>query len=454
MSKFKNPGYMIDRPEPSEIFLNARHIAGSQLQGEFNKNKGQVPDSRDYKWIKAEMTYPSFDHITFGYGNQVFSVLVDLCDIKGSHLTDKERDRFIKATTENNLVPCLFSITLPELRPLHEGWNLTHFTSGKPVIPADITTNENIPMSEWELHNFAIQIVRNYIVQEKIGTILSFCDVLQINPQIWFDDLKGNRAWVIVRHIRRPNDAEITNCLGFEKTNPQIKEYDGYFAGVSFASSATVLYDLEGNIIPPSKRFTGSAPLYRGDVFFVNFQGLQRIHVTTNGTRKPGQKDITVNISPLRRQTETSVNQQSSPKLNRKESDNLPEGARTHKLDACRAFARMMNTLDSSHSLPWLEEDCKYTSQWVKESINGSAAYLTYLRGKLNSIKRTGRRVWAEIAYTDVLGTEPCVMLSQTTRDNLVAMLLLKINEGKISEMKMCNVPSMNEYRMTGEFPE
>jgi hypothetical protein len=278
MSIFRKRGYEIDRPEHPEIFLKARRIAGSQLQGEFNKNKGRVSESRDYKWIKAELTYPSFDHLTFGYKNQVFSVLVDLCEDEHSTLTERERDRFLKATSENNLVPCRFRVMLPMLRPTSEGWNLTHFTTGARIIPNEIANEINIPMSEWELRNFAVQVVRNHIEQERKGNILSFCDVLRIDPQIWFEDVNGNRCWVVVRNLK--NENEVSHWIGLEKSNPQLKPYDGFFAGVSLASSTPILCDTDGNLIPLSERFSGKAPLYRGDQFYVKFDGLQRIHVS------------------------------------------------------------------------------------------------------------------------------------------------------------------------------
>ncbi|HQM51192.1 MAG TPA: hypothetical protein PLJ71_21125 [Candidatus Hydrogenedentes bacterium] len=279
MSIFEKPGYQIDRPEPSQLFLKARNIAGLRLQEQFNKNNGCVEESRDYKWIKAELTCPSFDHLTFGYKNQVFSVLVDLRDSQQSYLSRQERDRFITATTENNLVPCLFPIMLPELKPAHAEWNLTHITTGKSVVPNEVATDENMPMSEWELHNFVIQIVRNHLEHDKRSRILSFCDILQINPQIWFDDAAGNTCWVLVRHLKQPEDGAISKWIGLEKLNPPLKGYDGFFAGVSLASSAPILHDQQGNLIPLSERFSGKAPLYRGDQFYIEFDGLQRIHV-------------------------------------------------------------------------------------------------------------------------------------------------------------------------------
>lgn len=38
MSKYGEIQYLIDRPEPSEIFIRASHIAGSQLQNHFKAN--------------------------------------------------------------------------------------------------------------------------------------------------------------------------------------------------------------------------------------------------------------------------------------------------------------------------------------------------------------------------------------------------------------------------------
>jgi hypothetical protein len=131
----------------------------------------------------------------------------------------------------------------------------------------------------------------------------------------------------------------------------------------------------------------------------------------------------------------------------------IPEDQDPMKLDACRGYARMMNNLDVSHIAPWLAEDVTYSSQWVMEDMHGKEAYLNYIKGKLASIKRTGSRVWAEIAYTDAFGAGPCVVLSQGSQDNLTATLLLEIRDGKIISMIMCAVPSPNECRRTGEIP-
>jgi hypothetical protein len=272
--------YEIDRTEPSPQFLNARNVAGCALQEQFKRLGGKVETPKDFRWVKAELTWPSFDHLTFAYGNRVFSVLVDAVDGGRSGISRQAMDRFLDATRQNNLVPCVFPVKLETMKPVSAGWNLFDAVGQTPVEPESFDMSKQIVMSEWELRNFAIQIVRDSITEDGVSEILSFTDVLGVDPQIWFQDGQGNRAWVIVRHCRQITGNEWEEHAGFEKSNPQLRPYDGYFAAVSLASSAPFLYDLEGKLIPLSQRFTGDAPLYRGDSFHIKFEGLKRIHVS------------------------------------------------------------------------------------------------------------------------------------------------------------------------------
>jgi hypothetical protein len=58
------------------------------------------------------------------------------------------------------------------------------------------------------------------------------------------------------------------------------------------------------------------------------------------------------------------------------------------KSDALRAYATMINTLDASHIEPLLAEDFHYLSQMVFEELESKQAFLTYIRGKLKTIKK------------------------------------------------------------------
>lgn len=283
MSAPEHGSYPIDGAEPPQEFLQARNVAGGTLESHFKKEAGKAEPSKDYRWIKAELTWPSFDHLTFGYGNQVFSVLVDLVDLVDggtSALSQLERDRCLKACRENNLVPCLFRVDARTFQPMEAGWNLRHLEDQQPVVPAEHATAEKIPMSAWERRNFAIQVVRDHIKEKRGTATLSFCDVLGIDPQIWFEEANGARCWVIVRDYGIIRGDEKQEFIGIEKLHAQLRPFDGFFAAVSFASSEPVLLDLDGKIIPLSKRFDGTAPLYRGDGCHIKFTSLERIHVS------------------------------------------------------------------------------------------------------------------------------------------------------------------------------
>ena len=285
MEKYGDIQYLIDRPEPSEIFLKARNLAGAQIQEQFNSlNNNEVNSSYDgFKWIKAELTFPSFDNLTFIYKNSIFAVVIELINIQGSSFNQQQRERLFKACDDNNLIPCLFKIKIQgkqqnsflnifkgkdtqndyELIPVENGWNLFEARSNNKVNPEIIVNERPTKMSPWELNNFAIQIVRTEI--QKLGNeILSFCDLPEINPQIWFKDKNGNINWVIVKHTTSDQDLNYREWVGLENKNAQLLPYDGFFASVQFFSEQT----------------NSSTDLNRGDAMNVNYKRIERIYVS------------------------------------------------------------------------------------------------------------------------------------------------------------------------------
>lgn len=271
--------YTIDPCQPSELFLRARNVAGITLQEMFNRHGGLAEPSHDYKWIKSELTWPSFDHLTFGYQNQVFSVLVELIINGKSQLSDREIKRCVSTCIENNLIPCSFRVDASTLKPIASGWNLRHLENQDDIIPQDCVDEVKVEMSAWEIRNFCIQIVRGYIEKNLQAEVLSFCDVIGVDPQIWFQDNQGQRSWVVVRNYTQLSGNEKDEWIGFEKSNPKLTSYDGFLAAIAVVSSEPIVLDLDAKIVPLSKRFDGTAPVYRGDGFYVDFKGLQRIFV-------------------------------------------------------------------------------------------------------------------------------------------------------------------------------
>ena len=113
----------------------------------------------------------------------------------------------------------------------------------------------------------------------------------------------------------------------------------------------------------------------------------------------------------------------------------------------------MMNTLDASHLEPFLADDFHYASQWVFDEIESKNAYLEYIIPKLQTIRKSGAKVWAEMGWLDREVPGPCVVMAQGDKENLLALALVEVVAGKIRRIDLCAAPSPRSARRTGEYP-
>jgi hypothetical protein len=146
---------------------------------------------------------------------------------------------------------------------VEQGWNLFDPINNYKIDPINLSTEEPAIMSKWELSNFAIQIVTAGIIKEE-NQVLSFCDMPEINPQIWFKNKEGKVSWIIVKHITNDNDLNYRKRVGLEQKNEQLLPYDGYYALVQFES----------------KKSNSINILNRGELISINYKGLERIYLS------------------------------------------------------------------------------------------------------------------------------------------------------------------------------
>lgn len=123
------------------------------------------------------------------------------------------------------------------------------------------------------------------------------------------------------------------------------------------------------------------------------------------------------------------------------------------KEQALKAYATMMNTLDASFLEPLLAEDFHYASQWVLAEIESKSAYLEYIVPKLDAIRKSGAAAWAEMGWLDRELPGPCVIMAQGDKDNLLAVVLTKVEDGKIRRLDLCGAPSPHSARRSGIYP-
>jgi len=270
---------LLDRPEPSPALVRARQLAGHHLEEQFKfRYNNSVDEHKNYRWIKSEWTYPSFEHFTFAYKNQLFPVFVELIENGVSSITEKNITNLVNSSKRYNLIPCIFKMKVISYQnnryenycshnmnnnyfyPISNGWNLYDPLTGDDIIPEDLGNELPIALSDWEMLNFAIQIVIDDI-KKKGWKIFSFCDIPEINPQIWIEDNFGKRCWVIVRNIEREEDNEPHKWINIIKDTDILKNFDGYFAGVRFLST------------------NGSKTILRGEASFIDYKGIKSAYL-------------------------------------------------------------------------------------------------------------------------------------------------------------------------------
>ncbi len=123
-------------------------------------------------------------------------------------------------------------------------------------------------------------------------------------------------------------------------------------------------------------------------------------------------------------------------------------------------LARAWNNLDVSILEPYIAEDVIYWSQQVLTDMTGKKAVIEYLTNKMEAIRNSsGPKVYAELGETKPFPMapdppEPCVILAQGDKNNIDALVLIKIESGQINSIALCSdAPHPSTALRTGEYP-
>ena len=121
-------------------------------------------------------------------------------------------------------------------------------------------------------------------------------------------------------------------------------------------------------------------------------------------------------------------------------------------------YAKAWNQLDFSVLEPYLAPEIVYESQHVFNALEGKVAVSEHLRGKMNTLRQKGdsRRAFAELSFIPYGSGkgEPCVLLAQGSKENIVVLVILQSKEGKITRIDICGlVPDPKTAKRTGIYP-
>ena len=121
--------------------------------------------------------------------------------------------------------------------------------------------------------------------------------------------------------------------------------------------------------------------------------------------------------------------------------------------DALSIYARMLPTLDSSEFESYLSEDFTYSSQKVLTDMNSKDEFIEYIRPKLETIKKSKSPVYAELGVCLAYGHIACLIMAQGDKSNLLGVAYASVDEGKISSLSLCIVPTPDSAERSGIYP-
>ncbi len=247
----------VEMHEVSKEFAQCWQAAGMHLQAKTGDGL--------LSWLKADLSPPFLEHLSFRMGNQLYFIRIE--DADGHIMGPGSADGFRIIAVGCNGIPCRMPMrrigsTWTTLVP---GWGLIHARTNKLINPIELITEEKIEMTDWELHDFAVQVVRDHVVEELGRQLMSSQGNPNVDPSMWFVGDSGPE-WVVVRCVRFPEREAILpdNIAGIASYCAQLSAV-GHFASVAVTDSEDS-YDVSNDLSP--------LPLYRGHRIPVAFEGL------------------------------------------------------------------------------------------------------------------------------------------------------------------------------------
>ncbi|MBN1905074.1 MAG: hypothetical protein JW927_08260 [Deltaproteobacteria bacterium] len=218
-------------------------------------------------WLKAHPYPPFMEHLSFRLGNQIFFVRVE--DVDNNVFGPGTYESLLAVAEESKGHACIMPMRKTdnpdEWIPDMPGWGLIDASTKNPFNPVSYVTDEKIEMTAFELHDMAVQVVKEYI-EKKGYELMSFQGNPEIDPSIWFIGETKEPEYVIVRAARYPDDhAKIPeNLKDIEKRCSAISG-TGFFASVAMANDEQKFDAPDEPVIP----------LWRGCHMYINFPGLE-----------------------------------------------------------------------------------------------------------------------------------------------------------------------------------
>jgi hypothetical protein len=248
--------YDIEMHKTSEEFTRCWRAAGLHLQA--------CANGTPLSWLKAKLTPPFLEHLSFRAGNQLFFIRIEDVDGKMDVPGNLSGVQYVAEASNGQACMMPMRCVQNEWVPVENGWGLIDTKSRITVDPPALIMDENIEITDWELHDFAVQTVREHIEKKLDHQVMSSQANTNVDPSIWFVGDDGPE-WVVVRAVRYPErDAPLPhNMQDIAKFCLKLSHV-GYFASVGVANADDAF---DGD--------KAALPLWRGHGMIVSFEGVK-----------------------------------------------------------------------------------------------------------------------------------------------------------------------------------
>lgn len=207
-------------------------------------------------WLKANLMPPFLEYLSFRLGDQIFFVQIQ--DVGGALELPGNHGGLLTIANECAGHACLMPMRRAgaQWKPAEPGWGLIDARTGTPINPVALISDEKNIMPDWELHDFAAEIVRRHLADAG-KELIRWNGSSRLSPPIWFEGDQG-AEWVVVQAVRYPErEAPLPDELPAIRAYFTARNCPGRFASVA-VSLAEETYD-------PEAACKGMVvPLYRG----------------------------------------------------------------------------------------------------------------------------------------------------------------------------------------------
>lgn len=263
--------HQIHMAEVSEEFARCWQAAGIHIQ---NQAQGDLQS-----WLRAHLNPPFLEHLSFRLGNQLF--FIQLQDVDDVLKMPGHLEGLLSVADGCKGHACLMPMQkiAGEWRCVATGWGLIDARTERSVNPVALITDESIEMTDWELQDFAVQVVRSQL--EKDGRqLMSWQGNPSVDPSIWFVGDHGPE-WIVVRAARWPErDAAVPTNIVQIAADCAPTGSTGHFAVVGAAN--------KNDPFDPQAKLSGNyIPLVRGEGITIFYTGLKLLESNGGSHYKP-----------------------------------------------------------------------------------------------------------------------------------------------------------------------